>query len=104
MRISREPAVERHRLCERDGGRRRLHGFGALEMVALHVELRLDRGALLFVGGRRKTALETLDRIRHAADEELVRTRVLRFAREDLCPRELVSDDLDVRPVDLIAV
>ena len=62
------------------------------------------RRLLLVVGGRSEPAFEVLDGVRHAADEEVVRTRVQRLAGHHHLARELVADDLHVGPVDLIAV
>jgi hypothetical protein len=96
--------VQRHRLRQRHRRRRGPHGVGALEERTLDVELRLDGLAVLGVGGGGEPLLESLDRGGDAAHVELARGRVLRLAGENLLARELVADDLDFGPVDLVAV
>ena len=60
--------------------------------------------SFLIVFRGREPALERLDGVGNAADEELARWGVLRLAGEDLLPRELVADDLDLGAVDLVPV
>ena len=56
------------------------------------------------IGGSSEPTFEVLDGVRHTAHEEVVRTRVERLAGHHHLTRELVADDLHVRPVDLIAM
>ena len=77
-------AVQRHRLRQRHRRRRRLDGVGALEVIALDIELVWIVALLLVVLRGGEPAFERLDRVGHAADEELAGRRVLRLAGEDL--------------------
>jgi hypothetical protein len=64
------------------------------------LQSRLRRG----IRRRRELRLHRLDLTGHRADEELARTRVLRLPRQDHLACELVTDDLHLGAVDLIAV
>ena len=74
-------------------------------MIALDGELRLERRAFLSSVAEASRSSSASIVFGHAADEELARAASpCDLPATIICARELVADDLDVGPVDLIAV